>query len=169
MLSVQRGMINLLGMGTFGMYGDMVGLLAVVLLFVVGWQVYFVVGVNRRIERLEDRLDRLELSRLEACHYSQLGMADACMAKNDYVGAVRYYLSALSHALKMDAPLNVVRVVEAVVCAIGAIPKSEKLVSCLYDEVEKIDKEIRRSKFFSVIQDEYEKAYSQFKEKVSRE
>ena len=32
-------MINLLGMGTFGMYGDMVGLLAVVLLFVVGWQV----------------------------------------------------------------------------------------------------------------------------------
>ena len=68
------------------MYGDMVGLLAVVLLFVVGWQVYFVVGINRRIERLEDRLDRLELSRLEACHYSQLGMADACMAKNDYVG-----------------------------------------------------------------------------------
>ena len=82
---------------------------------------------------------------------------------------MRYYLSALSHALKMDAPLNVVRVVEAVVCAIGAIPKSEKLVSRLYDEVEKIDKEIRRSKYFSVIQDEYEKAYSQFKEKVSRE
>ena len=162
-------MINLLGMGTFGMYGDMVGLLAVVLLFVVGWQVYFIVATNKRIERLEDRLGKLELSRLEACHYSQLGMADACMAKNDYVGAVRYYLSALSHALKMDAPLNVVRVVEAVVCAIGSIPKSEKLVSRLYDEVEKIDKEIRRSKFFSVIQDEYEKAYSQFKEKVSRE
>ena len=38
-----------------------------------------------------------------------------------------------------------------------------------YDEVEKLDKEIRQSKFFSVIQDEYEKAYSQFKEKVSRE
>ena len=151
------------------MYGDMVGLLAVVLLFVVGWQVYFVVGVNKRIERLEDRLENVELSRIEACHYSHLGLADACMAKSDFVGAFRYYLSALSHALKMDAPLNVVRIIEAVVCAIESMPKSEKVVTRLYDEVERIDKEIRKSKFFSVIQDEYERAYSQFKEKVTRE
>lgn len=151
------------------MYGDMVGLLAVVLLFVVGWQVYFVVGVNKRIERLEDRLEKVELSRIEACHYSNLSLADACMAKSDFVGAFRYYLSALSHALKMDAPLNVVRIIEAVVCAIESMPKSEKVVTRLYDEVERIDKEIRKSKFFSVIQDEYERAYSQFKEKVTRE
>lgn len=151
------------------MYGDMVSLLAVVLLFVVGWQVYFVSGVNKKIERLEERLEKVELSRIEACHFSNLGMADACMAKNDFVGAFRYYLSALSHALKMDTPLNVVRIVEAVVCAIESIPNSQKLVSRLYDEVERIDKEIRKSKFFSVIQDDYDKAYAKFKEKVSRE
>lgn len=156
-------------MGTFGMYGDMVALLAVVLLFVVGWQVYFAVGVNRRIERLEDRLDKIEFYRLEAFHYSHLDMADAFMTKKDFLGAVRYYMSALNHALKMDTPLNVVRIVEAIVCAIDSIPSSQKLIGRLYDEVEKIDKEIRRSKFFSVIQDEYEKAYAEFKEKVSRE
>lgn len=50
--------------------------------------------------------------------------------------------------------------------AIESVPQSQKLAGSLRDEVEKIDKEIRKSKFFSAIQDEYEKAYSKFKEKV---
>lgn len=144
----------------------LVGVLATAILFVLSWLIYSVVELNRKIERLKDKLEEAEQSRWEACHYSHWGMAEACMSKNDFVGAFRYYLSALSHALKMDTPMNVVRLMGAVLSAIESVPQSQKLAGSLRDEVEKIDKEIRKSKFFSAIQDEYEKAYSKFKEKV---
>ena len=68
----------------------------------------------------------------------------------------------------MDTLINLTRMADSVLKAIESASQTNKLPSRLYDDVERIDKEIRESKYFNLIQDTYEKAYVMFKKKVVR-
>lgn len=160
--------------------GVIVGLLAIIVTFAIGWQIYNVIEMNKKIEQLDEKLKevqdlkaqleeyqvKLDEQRHEACHFSHMGIAHLNFSRGDYLGAFRFYQSALSHSLQMDSLLNLTNMAEYVLKAIESTSQSTKLLSRLYDNVERIDKEIRQSKHFKIIQDSYDKAYSMYKKKV---
>ena len=118
--------------------------------------------------QIEAQQKKLEEHRHEACHFSHLGIANSCSSKGDHLGAFRFYQSALNHSIKMDTLINLTHMADSVLKAIESASQTNKLPSRLYDDVERIDKEIRESKYFNLIQDTYEKAYAMFKKKVVR-
>lgn len=160
-----------------------VALLGVIVMFAVGWQIYSVIEINRKIEKLDEKLaevqevkeqleahqEKMEQLRYEACHFSHMGIANSCMNSHDYLGAFRFYQSALNHSLKLDSHVNITNMADSVLKAIESTPQSSKLLCRLYNDVEKLDKEIRESKYYKIIQDTYEKAYAMFKKKVVKD
>lgn len=163
--------------------GVIVGLLAIIVTVAIGWQIFNIIEMNRKIEQLDERLKevqeikaqlkeqqkKIENQGHEACHFNHVGLAHFFFSNKDYLGAFRFYQSALRHSLYMDSHINLIPMVESMDKAIVATPSSHKLQFSLYEEVESIDKEIRESKLFKLIQNQYERAYALFKQKVVRE
>lgn len=163
--------------------GVIVGLLALLVTFAVGWQIYNVIEMNRKIEQLDERLKavqeiksqlqeqqtKIDQQGHEACHFNHMGLAHFFFSQKDYLGAFRFYQASLAHSLKLESLVNLAHTIDLVLKSIELTPASHKLQCSLYDGVERFDKEIRQSKYLSLIQDKYEKAYSLFKKKVVRE
>lgn len=163
--------------------GVIVALLAIIVTFAIGWQIYNAMEINRRIDQFDDKLrkfqelktqidkqqKKIESIRHEAYHFSHMGIADSCMKQKDFIGAFRFYLSALTHSLTMEVPINQIQMMDASLKAIDSVPSSQKLLCRLYNEIEGMDVKIRKSKFYPTIQDKYEKAYAMFKQKVVSE
>lgn len=162
--------------------GVIVGLLAIIVTFAIGWQIYNVIEMNRKIEQLDERLkevqdlkeqlnaqqEKIEQQGHEACHFNFVGLAQFFFSKQDYLGAFRFYQAALNHSLKLDSLANLTHMADSVLKSIESVATLHNLPCSLYDEVQRIDKEIRQSRFFNLIQDKYEKAYGLFNKKVVR-
>ena len=162
--------------------GVIVSLLAVIVTIAIGWQIYNVIQMNNKIEELNERLKevqeiktkiegqqkKIEQQGHEACHFNHVGLAHFFFSQKDYLGAFRFYQAALAHSLKLDSLVNLTHMADLVLKTIE-LAASHKLQCSQYDDVEQFDKEIRKSKFFSLIKDKYEKAYALFKKKVVRD
>ena len=160
--------------------GVIVALLAIVVTFAIGWQIYNAMEINKKIEQLNKEISdvkelksqfesqqyKMEQMRHEAFHFNQMAIAETCITKRDFVGAFRFYQSALRCSLKMDNPKNLEQMVVGMQTAMNNIPSAQNLVPRLYEEVENTDQEIRQSKLFNLIQDRYECAYALFKQRI---
>lgn len=160
--------------------GVIVSLLALVVTFAIGWQIYNAMEINRKIEQLDQKMKELEKLKMqfesqnkkieelrhEASHFSAIGIAKNALSDSDYLGAYRFFQSALNHALYMDSPINVSSMVDDMHEAITKANPKLKLNRRLYEDVERNDATIRKSKMYSLIQDKNERSFALFKEKV---
>lgn len=163
--------------------GVIVGLLAIIVTFAIGWQIYNAMEINQKIEQLDEKMKELhklkmqfeeqnkkiEQLRHEASHFSAIGIADSALSKKDYLGAYRFYQSALYHTLCLESPINALNMVDDMCDSILKLSGSLKLSKHLYEEVESTDAKIRKLKLYSMVQDKNDKAFALFKKKVSVE
>ena len=140
--------------------GVIVMLLTIIVTLAIGWQIYNSLEINRKIEKLNNDIaevtclksqlqaseSRITQVRNEAMHYTHMAIADMLFGKGDKVGAFRFYHSALLCSLKLESPRNVDQMLSGMSNSMIASPGAINLQGYFYDDVERVNAEIRNSK-----------------------
>ena len=160
--------------------GVIVALLAIVVTIAIGWQIWAAMDLKSNITKLDARIKEVESIRdqfkeqernmkqlhYEAQHFSHIAIAETFRARNLFVDAFRFYMSALKCGLKLTQPINLQHMVNSMMECANLIVGNPEINERTQDNISINNESIRKSPLFRVVQDDYEKAYSLFKRKV---
>lgn len=160
--------------------GVIVALLAIIVTIAIGWQIWAAMDLKSNIAKLDSRIQEVENIRdqfkkqeqdmkqlhYEAQHFSHIAIAETFRARNLFVDAFRFYMSALKCGLKLTQPINLQHMVNSMMECANLIVGNPEINERTQDNISINDESIRKSPLFRVVQDDYEKAYSLFKRKV---
>ena len=160
--------------------GIIVALLAVIVTIAIGWQIWAAMDLKSNITKLDARIKEVESIRnqfkeqeqnmkqlhYEAQHFSHIAIAETFRARNLFVDAFRFYMSALKCGLKLTQPINLQHMVNSMMECANLIIGNPEINERTQDNISINNESIRKSPLFRVVQDDYEKAYSLFKRKV---
>lgn len=156
--------------------GVIVALMALLVTIVLGWQIYNAVEIKKKmisIKSLQEEQERLknELEQAErnikksnvynAFYHSTMMGLGAGMAQ-DYLSAFGFLINALALSLQADEPIEMKATVANLTGTANAINQRAKISKIRCDEIVNADKAIRKSKWYSLCREDYEKAYSIF-------
>lgn len=160
--------------------GVIVALLAIIVTIAIGWQIWAAMDLKSNIAKLDSRIQEVENIRdqfkkqeqdmkqlhYEAQHFSHIAIAETFRARNLFVDAFRFYMSALKCGLKLTQPINLQHMVNSMMECANLIVGNPEINKRTQDNISINNESIRKSPLFRVVQDDYEKAYSLFKRKV---
>lgn len=160
--------------------GVIVALLAIIVTIAIGWQIWAAMDLKSNIAKLDSRIQEVENIRdqfkeqernmkqlhYEAQHFSHIAIAETFRARNLFVDAFRFYMSALKCGLKLTQPINLQHMVNSMMECANLIVGNPEINERTQDDISINNESIRKSPLFRVVQDDYEKAYSLFKRKV---
>ena len=147
--------------------GVIVALLAIIVTFVIGWQIYNAIDIKSKLSEIEIiKLDiakqREEMQELAETtkHESMLIRAQEFYRSKDFINATICAMESLQHCLPLKVPSNinlVLQSVEAFASLINTPISAEN-----NEEIHKIDKFIRESNNYIFIQVKYEQIFDRF-------
>ncbi len=147
--------------------GVIVALLAIIVTFVIGWQIYNAIDIKSKLSEIEViKLDiakqREEMQELAETtkHESMLIRAQEFYRSKDFINATICAMESLQHCLPLKVPSNinlVLQSVEAFASLINTPISAEN-----NEEIHKIDKFIRESNNYIFIQVKYEQIFDRF-------
>lgn len=147
--------------------GVIVALLAIIVTFVIGWQIYNAIDIKSKLSEIEIiKLDiakqREEMQELAETtkHESMLIRAQEFYRSKDFINATICAMESLQHCLPLKVPSNinlVLQSVEAFASFINTPISAEES-----EEILKIDKFIRESNNYIFIQVKYEQIFDRF-------
>lgn len=160
--------------------GIIVALLAIIVTIAIGWQIWAAMDLKSNITKLDARIKEVESIRdqfkeqeqnmkqlhYEAQHFSHIAIAETFRARNLFVDAFRFYMSALKCGLKLTQPINLQHMVNSMMECANLIVGNPEINERTRDNISINNESIRKSPLFRIVQDDYEKAYSLFKSKV---
>lgn len=155
--------------------GVIVALLAIVVTLVLGWQIFNSIEIKDKIKKLDilkEKLDKQEKVIEENNNFSEsmifASLAEIEIARKEYTKAYRYLIISLDCSLSMDTPENIHAILDRMDFLITHIPQDTLCPTDRMKIIQDKDKNIRKSKFFEIIKDQYEEKYNKFISKVKR-
>ena len=153
--------------------GVIVALLAIIVTFVLGWQIFNIFELKNKIDEVNELKSQFE--KQNACidelsikteHRLFLTWGDIAFELNQYDNAVYYYIISLSHSLKLHDPINVPKLITVLQAGCGLISAKVKLDTKSKENLCAANKSILESPYFCCIKDNYERIYSQYIQNV---
>ena len=174
----QAGGFSAVNLDTF--VGVIVALLAIIVTFAIGWQIWAAMDMKSNIEKLDSRIQEVENIREKfkeqeqkmnelhsrAQHFSQLAIAETYKNRGDFVNAFRFYMSSLKCGLRLTKSRNSLPILESMSECANSIVGPINLPEAVQVGIISNDKDIRKTHLFGVVQSRYEQVYSEFKSKV---
>ncbi len=154
--------------------GIIVALLAIIVTFAIGWQIYNSIEIKEKIKKvdeLKEKYNELE-NKIQQNHYHSQQLIFANLAelevnKRNYTLAFRYLMASLEYTMLLDELIND----EQIFVRMESITKHiSNNTSC--EHIEKInenDIKIKASHHYKNIKQRYEKIYNDFMSKVNND
>lgn len=153
--------------------GVIVALLAIIVTIAIGLQIFNILEINRKIEKLsilEDKLSTQEETFNQQNNKSQesiyfiLGCDSG--RDGDFKSAFRFYLFSLEFAMQLKSSSNIGVLLEALEKIVNKIKEGSIADSNYLYAIEKSDNAIKSSPNYFFIKDQYEKIYNSFRSKI---
>lgn len=152
--------------------GVIVALLAIIVTFVLGWQIFNIFELRQKIEEVNNlksqfnkQSEKIEKLSLRTEHVMNLTWGDNEISNKNYWLATYYYIKSLKYALAMDFAANIPKIKGGLEISRKELTKTKaklKMLSSDISEIKKIDKEIRESTAYCCMKDFYDEAYQCF-------
>ena len=155
--------------------GVIVALLAIITTLSIGWQIYNSIELKAKIEELnvlkgklfiQEKDNKKRTSQMSLLIFGSL--ADIELYNNHYMTAFQYLMTSLEYSMSLDTPENINTILYRMNLAISQIPQD---ASCPAEDMENIqdsDNNIRKSKCYDIIKNQYEDIYRNFISKVKQ-
>lgn len=153
--------------------GVIVALLAIIVTFVLGWQIFNIFELKNKIDEVNELKSQFEKQNawidelsIKTEHRLFLTWGDIAFELNQYDNAVYYYIISLSHSLKLHDPINVPKLIAMLQAGCGLISAKVKLDTKSKENLCAANQRILESPYFCCIKDNYERIYSQYIQNV---
>lgn len=153
--------------------GVIVALLAIIVAFVVGWQIYNTLEIRNKlseIDRLKVDIEEqkllIENSTYQSRHLISFTWATGHYGNNNYAESFGYALQSLQNTMRLNHPINIDTLMEIIVECAEKVPVNKIVEKDFYDEIIHDDSEIRVLNNYVYIRDEYEQAFNLYIKKI---
>lgn len=168
------GGFSVVNLDTF--VGVIVALLAIIVTFVLGWQIINALEIKRKlaeIETIKASISKQERMMTDNNHKAQhlitYTFAANSYSDKEYAEAYRYGIHSLLSSMSLDKPLNIDLLLRLLEDSVSNMPNGLNVNKELYDHVLKCDREIRELKDYSYIKRDYESYFSMYIRKATRD
>jgi hypothetical protein len=155
--------------------GVIVALLAIVVTLVLGWQIYNSIELKAKIEELNVIKGKLSVQEKDIkIRNSQMSLlifgslADIELYNNHYITAFRYLMTSLEYSMSLDTPENINTIFSRMNRSISKIPQDALCPAENMEYIQDSNKNIRKSKCYDIIKNQYEEIYKSFISKVKQ-
>lgn len=146
--------------------GIIVALLAIIVTFVLGWQIFNIFELKHKIDEmselksqfLEQKEDISQLT-FKTKHLTGFTWAKTANKEKNYITAFRFGLMSLENALQLKTPINVPNLLKLLKSAATMMGKDSQCNKSCFDEIENIYKSIQSFSNYNLIQNEIEDIY----------
>lgn len=160
--------------------GVIVALLAIIVTFVLGWQIYNAIEIKEKVneivnlqqeqEKLKAYIEQSKSEIMQAnitnAFYHCTNMGLGASVAGDYVSAYRFLLSALSHTVQLQQPIDLKATLVNMLNFANAINGEPEISRHHYDKMTEADKIIKAYKQYELLKEQYEDSYNLFLSKV---
>ncbi len=151
--------------------GIIVALLAIIVTFAIGWQIYNVFEIKAQLKEisiLKEKLYKQEYENEEQIcqmrHLISASMAENEINRGDYITAFLYLMESLDFTMSLEAPLNTATIFEKMEQSTAQIQKG---THCdILVRIKNLDNNIQHLHNYILIKERYEKIYNDFISKV---
>jgi len=156
--------------------GVIVALLAIIVTLAVGWQIFNVVDINRKIEKLsilEEKLNKQEKTFKQQNFKSQesINFILGCESGSDedYLSAFRFYMFSLKYSIQLETSSNIKVLLNALEKMANKIESGSVCTANYLNAIQTSSNIIRQSPNYIFIKEWYEKIITIFNSKVRKE
>ena len=152
--------------------GVIVALLAIIVTFVLGWQIFNLFELKQKLEEMNDlkskfdeQSETIKKLSLRVEHVMNLTWGDNEMSNKDYCFATFYYIISLKYALAIDFTNNIPKIQSVLKLCKDEMNKAKKkcqISSSMIQKLECADKEIRGFTAYRCMKDFYDDIYKNF-------
>ncbi len=151
--------------------GIIVALLAIIVTFAIGWQIYNSIEIKekiKRIDELEERFneldDKIQQNQYRSQHLIFASLAEIEINTKNYTLAFRYLMASLEYIMSMDNLYNDKQVLTRMEDITNLMKNN---TPCEYiEKINDCDIKIKASHHYKNIKEQYEKIYNDFMSKV---
>ena len=153
--------------------GVIVALLAIIVAFVVGWQIYNSIDIKGKIEELstlkeiiniQEKTIRQETGKSQ--HLISYILGNEAYKEKRYLDAFRFLMSSLRYSMQLDSPLNVESLLKGLEQINKHISKENDFEPSKTEDISTYNNDIKISSGYNLIKDRYEEIYINFNAKV---
>ena len=173
--------LSVIGIETF--IGVIVALLAIIVTFVVGWQIYSTLDIKSIIKEYDVRIkevealkkqfmyqqDKIEQLTLMNKHITGLTWGKTAIKEEQWTAAFRYLIISLRSSLLLKSSINIDSIFSKLDVVSENINSKSKVTGKIYEEIVKTNLEIRNLDKFQLIKDRYNKMYDNIFSKIEIE
>lgn len=163
--------LSVIGIETF--IGVIVALLAIIVTFVVGWQIYNTIEIRNKLselDRLEGEIEKqkllIENSVYQSRHLIAFTWAINHHEKGNYAEAFGYALQSLPYTMRLNNPINIDTLMDVIVDSAKKVLVNTIVEKDFYSEMTLDDSEIRTLSGYVYIKEEYEEAFNMYLKKI---
>lgn len=151
--------------------GIIVALLAIVVTFVLGWQIFNSIEIKNKIEELNILKEKLNTQEAEFSnqkyqlnHLIFVSLADIEIYNKNYARAFSYLTTSLETTMSSDNPINVDAILERMELSVPQIQQG--IIIKDLEDIQNTNTSIRKTQLYDMIKPRYEKIYDEFISKV---
>ena len=173
--------LSVIGIETF--IGVIVALLAIIVTFVVGWQIYSTLDLKSIIKEYDVRIkevealkkqfmyqqEKIEQLTLMNKHIIGLTWGKTAIKEEQWTSAFRYLIISLHSSLLLKSSINIDSIFNKLDVVSENISSKSKVTGKIYEEIVKTNLEIRNLDKFQLIKDRYNKMYDNILSKIEIE
>lgn len=173
--------LSVIGIETF--IGVIVALLAIIVTFVVGWQIYSTLDIKSIIKEYDVRIkevealkkqfmyqqDKIEQLTLMNKHITGLTWGKTAIKEEQWTAAFRYLIISLRSSLLLKSSINIDSIFSKLDVVSENINSKSKVTGKIYEEIVKTNLGIRNLDKFQLIKDRYNKMYDNIFSKIEIE
>ncbi|SEE42798.1 hypothetical protein [Prevotella sp. lc2012] len=153
--------------------GVIVALLAIIVAFVVGWQIYNSIEIKGKIEELSALKEIINVQEKninqvtgKSQHLISYILGNEAYKEKRYLDAFRFFMSSLRYSMQLDSPLNVELLLKGLEQINKNISKENDFKPSKTEEISTYNNDIKISSGYNLIKDRYEEIYINFNAKV---
>ena len=153
--------------------GVIVALLAIIVAFVVGWQIYNSIEIKGKIEELSALKEIINVQEKnikqetgKSQHLISYILGNEAYKEKRYLDAFRFLMSSLRYSMQLDSPLNVESLLKGLEQINKNISKENDFEPSKTEDISTYNNDIKISSGYNLIKDRYEEIYINFNAKV---
>lgn len=163
--------LSVIGIETF--IGVIVALLAIIVTFVVGWQIYNTIEIRNKLselDRLEGEIEKqkllIENSVYQSRHLIAFTWATNCYDDGHYEETFAYALQSLMNSMKLNNPINIDNLLRMLEDSVTKVSSNSRIDATSYNEIMMNNNEIRNQDGYEFIRERYELSFSKYIKKI---
>jgi uncharacterized membrane protein (DUF485 family) len=163
--------LSVIGIETF--IGVIVALLAIIVTFVVGWQIYNTIEIRNKLSELDKLESEIEQQKLliensvyQSRHLIAFTWAINHHEKGNYAEAFGYALQSLPYTMRLNNPINIDTLMDVIVDSAKKVLVNTIVEKDFYNEMILDDREIRDLSNYVYIKGDYEEAFNMYIKKI---